>query len=327
MSVVHRRSRAAAVTLLEMIVVITIFAMLLGFSVALFRNANKDLGVSASAHHVVALVRGAHQIARTTSSPAWIVVNVKENTIALITRETVGEWHLEDKLSTGAFGRDAQVTGGVLVRGRVGQGLELRGSGTINCGEVPVQSPWQGIAIEMWFLRRPGRGKQTLATIGKHLEVSVEGDGQIQGRVGAVRVSSGNVRVPLDSWCRLQLVYGVGELRLYLNDVQVDGKAGSSEWTRNSPLVVGDTRSGFSGIVDEIRVSLVLPQEAYPLPGECRFSFPKGVTVPAGGEFVIHFDTEGRLEAARHADPVRFTLESSADKREIVIGLAGTIER
>jgi hypothetical protein len=48
-------------------------------------------------------------------------------------------------------------------------------------------------------------------------------------------------------------------------------------------------------------------------------------TQPA--EFVIHFDAEGRLDPTRHSQPVEFSIQSSAGKRPIEVGLGGAVQR
>ena len=58
------------VTVLELLAVIVIMSMLLGFAVFYMQGANQDLGVHASVNHVAGLFRLAQQHARTTSSPA-----------------------------------------------------------------------------------------------------------------------------------------------------------------------------------------------------------------------------------------------------------------
>jgi prepilin-type N-terminal cleavage/methylation domain-containing protein len=320
-------SRRQGVTLLEMIVVITILAMLLGLAVLFMRNANRDLGVRAASHHVVALLRGAHQHARGTSSPAWVILNLRDNAVYMLYRETVGEWHFEDTDTTGAFGRTGVVKGGTLVKGRVGQGMQLAGSGTVTCGDVPYFARDQGIAIEFWFLRRRGGGRQVFCTVGKEVEIAGEGDGRVTARVGALQVTSGDVKVPLETWCHVQAIHGAGELKIFLNQVQVGARAGKAEWTRPVPLVIGDAKGGLNGVIDEFRVGLIIPRDLYYLPSEAKFVFPQGTPVPAAGEYVIAFDVEGRLDPARHAQPVRFKIKSPAEEKDIALGVGGTLLR
>jgi hypothetical protein len=305
-----------------MLAVITIFSLMLAMSVFFMQNANRDLGVSAAIGHVAGLLRLAQQHARTTSSPAWVVLDTKENQAHALLKETVGEWHLED--ATG-FGSPAQITGGSKVPGRVGQGVLFQGSGTIQCGEVPLFAPDQGIAIELWFLRRPGRSRGVLARVADQVELAAETNGRISGRVGGLSVDSGNVRLPQDSWCYVQLIYSGRDLRIFLNRTPCGLVAGSTSWTPG-PFQVGDARAGITGIVDEVRLSLITPQDRFPLAAECAFDFAPGFTVPPDGKVIIGFDPEGRLDPSL-PPPFTFGVKSSADRKGLTILLSGAVQR
>src|SRR6185295_10035851 len=104
----------------------------------------------------------------------------------------IGEWHLEDMITTGAFGKDGKVSAGASQApvARVGKGILLSGSATISFGEVPLLATDQGLAIEFWYLRRSLRGRGVLAAIGDSVEISSETDGQVKARVGGLQVSS-----------------------------------------------------------------------------------------------------------------------------------------
>lgn len=317
----RRRRGSAGLTLLELLTVISIFALMLAFSVFFMQNANKDLGVSAGLGHIASLFRIAQQHARTTAAPAWVVLDTNDNSLHALLKETVGEWHLED---SSGFGSPARITGGTPVPGRIGRGLSFSGSGTVACGEVPLFTPDQGIAVELWFLRRGG-GRGILARVADQVELTAEANGQIQGKVGSLRVDSGNLRLPPDAWCHIQLIYSGRDLRLFLNRNACGTTAGTTTWTPG-PFQVGDSRSGVFGIVDEIRLSLITPQERYVLAAECRFDFAPGFQIPPGGKVVVGFDPEGRLDPSL-TPPFVVAVKSSADRRELKLLLSGTLQR
>ena len=322
-----RRTRRAGVTLLELLTVLVIFSILLGITAAFMQSANKDLGVSAAANHAAGVLRVAHQQSRSTAAPSWVVLDTKQGRLYLLMKETVGEWHLEDMVTTGAFGKDGRVSGGTQAQvARVGKGIQLSGSSTISFGEVPVYAPDQGLAIEFWFLRRSGRGRGVLCSVGDAVEVSSESDGHVEARVGTLRVSSGQIHVPIDAWCYLQLIYSGRELKLILNRREVQSTAGKADWVRPGvSFAVGG--SGFTGIVDEVRLGLVVPRDEYQLPGECSIVFKGGVQVPDSGEVVIAFDAEGRLDPSVSPQPFTFTIKSSADAKDITVGPGGTLQQ
>jgi len=318
------RSRKG-VTLLELLTVLVIFSLLLGITAAFMQGANRDLGVAAAANHAVGVLRTAHQQSRSSASPSWVVLDTKQNRVYMLLKETVGEWHLEDMGTTGAFGKDGKVSGGQQVQGRVGKGIQLSGSSSIAFGEVPFYAPDQGVSIEFWFLRRSGRGRGVLCSLGDAIEVSSEPDGHLEARVGSLRVSSGQIRLPNDAWCYLQLIFSGRELKLILNRREVQAVTGKFELIRGASFGVGG--SGFTGIVDEIKLGLIIPRDEYLLPAECTFAFKEGFKVPDSGEVVIAFDAEGRLDPSVSPQPFTFTIKSPADAKEISVGPGGTLQR
>lgn len=313
------------VTILELLTVVVIFSVLLGLAVTFLQGANKDLGVAAAANGAVGVLRMAHQQSRSMSSPSWVVLDTKGNRIYLLLKETVGEWHLEDMVTTGAFGKDGKVSGGGSQAqvARVGKGIQLSGSASINFGEVPVLAPDQGLAVEFWFLRRSGRGRGVLCSIGSDVEVVSESDGHVEAKVGTLRASSGQMRVPVDAWCHLQLMYSGRELKLLLNRREVQAVPGKTEWARAGVFTVGG--SGFTGIVDEVRLGLILPRDEVALPAEVAIAV-EGVQLPESGEVVITFDTEGRLDPSVSPQPFSFVVKSTADAKRITVGPGGTLQ-
>jgi type II secretory pathway pseudopilin PulG len=323
---VLRFRRSGGMTLLEILTVIVILSLMLGLSVFFLKNANRDLGVNASANTVQSVLSGARQLARSNSAPSWVVLDTRQNSLYMLAKETAGEWHLED--ATGAFGRDATITGGVPVPGRVGMGMRMTTNATIQCGPVPVYTPDEGVAIELWFLKRRAT-KGILASIGEKGEVVLtsEADGRVTGNVGALNVSSGKDGVPLDSWCHVQLLYSGRELRLYLNRAPVGVAVGPHAWIPGGKLTIGDSRQGLIGIVDEIRLSLIIPRDVFSLANETVFDFPAGFKIPPNGEVVIAFDHEGRLDPTAHASPFEFWVKSPAEKRHFLVTMSGTLAK
>jgi len=319
------RAGSSGVTLLELLTVLVIFSLLLGLTAAFMQGANRDLGVAAAANHAVGVLRVAHQESRSSAAPSWVVLDSKLSRIYMLSKETVGEWHLEDMVTTGAFGKDGKVSGGQLVNGRVGKAIQLSGSASIAFGEVPTYAPDQGISIEFWFLRRSGRGRGVLASVGDAVEIAAETDGHIEARVGTIRASSGQIHLPNDAWCHLQAIYSGRELKLILNRREVQSVAGKTELPRGVNFSVGG--SGFTGIIDEVRLGLIIPREEYYLPSECTIVLKAGAVMPDSGEFAIGFDAEGRLDPSVTPQPFSFTIKSPAAQQEITIGPGGTLQR
>ncbi len=321
------RRADAGVTLIEILVVIVIFSMLMGLGVSVLRNANKDLGVRAAAGRVVAMIRAAHDHARAENSPAWVIFTMQEPSAGALTKETVGMWHCEED-GRGAFGLDPKVTGAVIQPGRIGMGYRMRKPGdSVELGEIPFQAKDQGVALELWFWRDAGGQKSTIAAAGKDLELLLDATGRVTARIGGLNLGSGDALLPRESWIHVQLLHNGRQAKLFLNDVEVASVNGGVQWSdKPAPILVGGGRDGLVGMVDEIRLSLIVRRDIYRLPAQVEFQFAPG-TVPVNDEVILAFDSLGRLDPARHPGPFSFKVKSPADEKEIVVTPQGAVRR
>ncbi len=315
--------------MLELVVVIVIFSMLMGLAVAVFRNANRDLGVRAAMNHVVTLLRSAAEHSKAEGAPTEVVCDVKANTIHTLTKETLLMFHMEDE--RGAFGRNT-VPGGVqTVPGYISNAQRFNGSATMVCTNVPVNAKDPGIAIECHLYRtQAGRGKQTIAMIGKATpaELWIEGNGRLAGRVGNVQVTSGDYYLnKFDQWYSVQFVYNTLEAKLFVNDLEVGTRAGKAEWAAEGVFTIGSSREGFNGIIDEMRVSLIIPRDVYTMPAETKFAFAQGTTFIEQRYFIFWFNSKGRLDPSKHLSAVTFGLKSPTDQKNVTVTTQGDVNR
>jgi prepilin-type N-terminal cleavage/methylation domain-containing protein len=318
-----RRARSG-VTLLEVLVVLAIMSMIFAMTIGVLRNANRDLGVMAAANTVTSLLRAAGEHARAENAPAWVVINLDERTAGTLIRETIVMCHFED--TSAGFAKSIQVNGPVQVLGKVGTGYKFTGSNTIDCGDIPRFSPDQGIAIEMWFWRYPGSGKHILASIGKEMEVYVDPVGRVLVRVGTTIADSGTNLVPREMWIYCQAIYNGREIKILLNGAEVGSKPCRHSWKSAAPLTLGSKKDGLAGIMDEVRVSAVVPRDTYPLPPQVEFELPKGAKTQ-DGEFLVAFDGTGRLDITRHTTDLTLTLKSPAASKTLVVTRQGLVRR
>ena len=319
----HRRSRSG-VTLLEILVVLAILSMIFAMTINILRNSNRDLGVTAAANTVTALLRAAGEHARAENSPAWVVINTDNRTAGTLIRETAVMCHFED--TSAGFGRTIQVNGAVQVLGRVGLAYRFVSGNTIDCGLIPKHASDQGIAIEMWFWRTPGTGKHYLATIGKEMEVWVDAIGQVNVKVGNTIANSGTNLVQREWWVYCQAIYNGREIKILLNGVEAGSKPCTHDWRAAAPLTLSSKKDGLSGLMDEVRVSVIVPQDQYSLPAQVAFELPKGAKTK-DGEYIVAFDGSGRLDATRHTGDVTITLKSPATSKTLVVTRQGLVRR
>ena len=249
----------------------------------------------------------------------------------MMTAETVGMWHFESRDGTqtpGALGRNASLSRVRTVQGRVGNAFELKASSTIDCGEIPIITEKQGIAVDFWLWRRPSQGRQTLCTIGEEFEIRLNDTGKPQVRIGSLKLSGpNNLVIPFETWVHLMFVYNGMEARLFLNKTPIATVTGDAKWTKNSPLEIGAEGKGYVGIIDEFRVGIIVPRDETLLPTEVEFKFPPATILPNQKEYWINFDSEGRLDPRIHTKPVQFKVKSITDEQQIGIPMTGIVTR
>lgn len=324
------RGARAGLTLLELLVVIVLLSMLMGLSVFLFRSSNRDLGVRAATNSVVSLLRAAAEHARAESTPAQVVFDVQERSVFTLTQETLGMWHLEDE--RGAFGSTARSSKVTWVPGYYGTAAALTASSTIEAGVLPVNSPNAGIAVDCYVkrssrVRSASRRPQVVCSIGDQLELAIATDGRVHAKIGSLSIDSGSERLKADEWYHVEFVYNTLDVRLFFNDVEVAGRTGATSWESRQPFVIGNAGGGFPGVVDEMRVSLILPRDAYVLPSETEFEFPQGTALRDRRWFIVWFDGRGRLDARRHPASVSVSLKSPADTKTVLVSPQGAVVR
>jgi type II secretory pathway pseudopilin PulG len=312
------------VTLLEILVVLAILSMIFAMTIGILRNSNRDLGVMAAANTVTSLLRAAGEHARAENSPAWVVLNKDERTAGTLIRETIVMCHFED--TSGGFGRTIDAHGAVQVLGRVGLAYRFRGSDTIDCGDIPRFAPDQGIAIEMWFYRNPGTSKHVLASIGKEMEVWIDAVGKVHARVGQTIASSGTNLIPREWWTYCQAIYNGREIKIYLNGAEAGSTPCRHQWRAAAPLQLGAKKDGIAGLLDEVRVSAIVPHDTYALPPQVEFELPRTAKLQ-DGEYLVAFDGTGRLDPTRHAGEVTVTLRSPAAAKTLVVTRQGLVRR
>ena len=316
--------RRRGVTLLEILVVLAILSMIFAMTIGIMRNSNRDLGVMAAANTVTGLLRAAGEHARAENSPAWVALNRDTRTAGTLIRETIVMCHFED--TSGGFGKTIDPHGAVQVLGRVGLAYKFRGSDTIDCGDIPKFAIDQGIAIEMWFNRNPGTGKHVLASIGKEMEVFVDAVGRVHARVGQTIANSGTNLIPREWWTYCQAIYNGREIKILLNGAEAGSVACRHEWRSAAPLVLGAKKDGIAGVLDEVRVSVIVPHDTYSLPPQVEFEFPRNAKIQ-DGEYLIGFDGTGRLDPTRHLGDVTLILRSPATSKTLVITRQGLVRR
>lgn len=314
-------SRRGGVTLVELMVVLSVIAIIFGIGLAFLSSASRDLQFRSTVGQVRTLLRYARSEAIAQHSAAYVEIDPVAGEMRAVTKRPIALWHFEDDECTGAFGLNGKPSGGERVRGKLGSAWALGPKDAIDCGELPLFRPDQGILIEAWLLLNSTEA-QSLFTCEGMYELRVAKDGGLAAEAGGKEADAEGVQVPVGRWFEVKLVYD-GKFVVLKQDGQVvgvsedDGRAGELP-DRGSRFTIGGDDLGMDGLVDEVRVSAILPTETRTL--------PEGVSVAGDAAVQVWFDDRGRLDRDHHGGPVTLVLHWEKESETFTVGWLGTVQ-
>jgi len=329
-------------TLLELVLVMTIFAVVVGGGVGFF--ANLDLAKGQAAGLVRNVLRSARQTALTRRAPARVRFDRVENTLQLEAMQVVGTWHFESQRLLGAMGMDGYQEGARFdEQGWIGAALAFDGQPGAHASfpvhRDPAYDPRDGFRIECAVRRDAGAGGRLLG-LGDAIEVLVNGRGAVRARFrsaasasaltggeigagGSVLVESDEGAIPVDRWTRLSVSYDRSSFIIAVDGIPVaETPAVVPVVAIESELVLSHPDHPFPGAIDALVISMVEAVDPVVL--------PESVRLPEDTPNVVHFEAGGGLDRRHHAGPLVVPLEFPGEERaprvEIAVGLFGTVE-
>lgn len=313
---------------------LALISVLMGIGVGAFRRVN--LGRAMAVSQVKDSLRATRLFAIEQGSESRLDFDPEEGVMVASGMIGVGNWHMEDERGwptrVDVVGEGVFTGGGVL-----GRCLEFPegGAGSAALGTSPSFDGEQGFLAEL-FVRPDFERNVTVMQKGDAFRIQLTADrgvtAEVRVRPGGLKGSGDPERLSLHvadcvqrgRWSRLAIAYDGLTFRLL-----VDGRERASRKNveRLDPLPDPDARiklgsidPAFVGAIDEVRLASVEAEESEPLPDGVRFA-----TAPT-----VWFDGRGRLDPARHAEPVTITLEYGDEtrslRRDIVVGLLGEVQ-
>jgi len=348
----ERARRRAAFTLVELLVTMSIMAILMMAGVGLYWRMNRGFAVQAATSSIESALRAARACAIHEHSPAVVVAQPQSDNPGLVGliyalgRQTVSGWHFEasqfggDKLhGLGALGQVGTLpVAATFAPGRVGDALALNGTST----RVQVTSPYldslrEGVFVEAYVFPETGggntlpivsKGNFSLSLVRSTGDFALNASVQVEGSTTALPAATDYVVRP-GEWTHVAMAYyrdgtnasgaaqGVFELRvngevMYSPPSPLTG--GTMLLAANaSALQIGtDGTNYFKGRLDELKIAGPLAGEVYKLPKNTEVTLTAD-GVAANWDGRIHFDAEGRLDTRYHTGSVLFRITSSTD--------------
>ena len=346
-----RTTHRSAFTLVEILVVCSILAIIMGLGAAFLGSLNRVMAVQAEKGRLDALVRRAHNSASLEHARAWIILDPDRNSVEVKAMTVVGLWHFEDEDLTGfPQGQDislgsARLSNPEIRSGKIGRCLVFDGKGSgADMGTNHLFESRYGIAVEAWVFPE-AETTSTLFTLGKGLKLTLSGEyleGNVLG-VGSVDNSWGakksrskknqlTVPVPIRRWSHIALSFDGHHVELRVNGALAgvyppyERKKKKKKSKSRSRTPEGDELRfqpdpdshlfigrSFEGMIDEVRVSAVVYTEVQTL--DANVAIDRKRTT----DLVVHFAPGGWLDEAFHAETVRIVLGSRTDPTKVEI--------
>lgn len=330
------RSRRG-MTLLELLLVISLLALIMGVGAGLFTRI--DLSDRVARPMVENALRSAHNWAIARGAPARVRLDPKLGTIDTEGLSVVGTWHFEALPARGAFGLDSTGEGGVLIDdGFQGKALSFAGLGsrsglTIPVTDDPAFNLAQGFVVRCAVRVQHGSGG-SLLQIGGAVGLDVGTDGSLSGwfqtaleeqdsaprKGGRIGVTTDPAALRGERWAQVELAYDRRQLTLTVDGVELVARDEDSRvWSLEGPMVLSPGQVAFPGAIDALVVSAVAANETARLPQNYRFA----ADVPRE----VRFRPGGGLDRTFHSGQVEIVLEHLDGRRETVrVQPYGTVE-
>jgi prepilin-type N-terminal cleavage/methylation domain-containing protein len=323
----------AGFTLLELLVVMAIVGVLLGFGVGAFNRLAAVDRVAAG--QIRDALRTARTLAVAESAPASVVIEPALGEVYGVGLRAAGNWHFEAGQGSG-WPLDARLPEGVgVVDGLIGSGIALGEGQQLSFADLPssFSSP-DGFGLDvalrpaaeprpMRLLEREGAWGLRLDE-DDQLEVTVLFDAKPAPE--EFRRTLTGVRLPADRWSRVSVLCDGRSLHVAVDGVRVgeDSVFAPPRLMARDPSSVITSGRGepglapFRGDLDELRLASVVRGDHETIPPEVLLD---------GEARVLHSDAGGRLDPAWHAAPVTISFRVGEPPVRTVIeyGLLGSV--
>jgi type II secretory pathway pseudopilin PulG len=341
----RKAGRSAGFTMAELLTVMAIITLIGGLSAGAYQVARRNHAFTASAGNIQRLIRSARNTSLSTGTPSLVTVDPVARTVSAHAFEWVGEWGFDGPEGGTPLSPDRSVVHeAATCSGVLGTGLDFSGgTAHVDCGNEPRFDLKAAVAIEAWVRhasvpspKPPAAERQAEKRAAKRAGaapaetaraiVEKQGSyflgmtesGALEGRIGehVARTAPGAV-VP-GRWVRVSLRFDGKALELAADGIPrgTAGVAGGGARKppaakaqgvplpaeapiSSSPLTISSPRASFPGAIDEVRLGGATEPITY--------TYPEHEHI-IGWKKLIHFDGQGRLDAARHDGGVRLVL-------------------
>ncbi len=322
-------------TLLEILLVILLISVLLGYGVGFLRRGGNELDQTLV--RLQAYARGARMQARFHRSPAQLALvevlgeegDTPSQVLKLRALQPVGEWNFD----AGGLSQAGQQGGaGVIVpEGRIGRGLRIQEDATGHGLYISPRDPSEFDLREGFLLRMDVKldayGDCRLAVLERVFSLGIDAEGRPNASLvlGDLRGGAGRTihfksyeRVPVQTWLRFVFSFDGEKGQLLVDGLQFSERKikGRLFHDPRAGFVISDGGLPVPGMVDEVRLFAFEVLDSWEVPEAVRIDGPP----------LLVYTQEGLLDPRVHQAPARYIIRRNEQSETMSIGLGGLVQ-
>lgn len=314
-------------TMMELLAVIMIVSMMLGFSGTVYWRMSRSFKEQGAAAELDVALRQVRNSAVTANAPAFVELDADNKRIVPWVYKTVGFWHFEDRSSygetSGPYHKGIMRGANLFPDGKVGKCAHLRDGAYIDAGSDPDFDLEDGGYLEAYI--RPAtldfNSDNYIFFKKNSYSFRVGLRGVLMGNAGNKTLKAETYRVAPGRWTKVAFAWDRQSTRILVDDGIVAVGPGSKPPITNNPLLIGHETASLDGLVDEARVMSASSGNTVQL------SQLYEITHNAAPWKAIYFAADGSLDMRYHAGPIGVTLTKEKRARSVNISMLGQISR
>jgi type II secretory pathway pseudopilin PulG len=244
-------------TMIELLAVMTIVAMMLAMSAAVYWQMSQNMKQQGAAGDLDVALRQARNNAISSNAPAFVEIDSAGHTVTPWVYKTVGQWHFESK---DGFGRTpgphntAAVRGAAEIKdnGKIGKCILLKPGGCIDAGTNPDFDLDDGGCLEAYIrprsLTEGGTGYVFFKEHCYFLMITTKGS--LEASAGGRSLKAPDYHLAPGRWTKVAFAWDPHSQRILVDDAIVAIGKGCVPEISDHPLIIGHDQGGFEGSID-----------------------------------------------------------------------------
>lgn len=322
------KRRGTGLTLVELVVTISILAMLLAIGAAVLSSSTKNFQATFVKSKIVSLFKAAQQEARIRRQYSWAMFGKNGKEFSVLTAENAASESYDATLG------NAKSTSVQRVPGLKGMCGKFTSASAAVFPKLKRYNEQTGIAISFWLQTLSPCAR--LITVGTGPVIRMNQDNTLSIVWGTETVTS-RTALGQGRWHHVVAVILPFEMRLYLNSYYEDAIPVDRKLPETFDVTFGKPPTDKSGIstamFDEIQIWFMVNSQTFVVPEDVTLEFNKAqldrkiITFNKNQQFILALAPDGKVEwDCPVREPLQISIKSPFETLNIVVNPDGTIQ-